>query len=108
MLLEEEPEEVLNCAPPIPPKYDFDILSYIKHLEIETPKMNELFLEKRQILKSSLEDCEEGFLWSHGGIVRTTRNAIKRSRKERERQDWENERNYQKYRTDERDSRHGE
>ena len=101
MLLEDEPEEVLDWKPYIPPPYEFSLMSQILEFKPETSTMNKLFLDKRHILESSMEDLEEAVLWTPGSIVRTTKNGIKKSKEDRENEDWEEERHYRKeYRGD--------
>ena len=77
----------------LPPPYDFSLMSAIQKFSQETPQINELFLDRRQVLETGLNDLEEVVLWSGSCIVRNTKNGIKQSRKDREKEDWEDESN---------------
>ena len=63
LLLEEEPEEVSHC---IPPPYEFSLMFAVQEFKFETPRMNELFLDKREDVETGLEDSDEVVLWIPG------------------------------------------
>merc|ERR1712240_370198 len=68
-------------------------MSAIQEFKPETPKVRAVFKNKRQILETSLEDSDEVVLRSGGCIVTTTKNRIKKLRKDRQREDWKYKRN---------------
>lgn len=108
LLPEEEPKEMsysdwIRTTIPLP--YEFSLMSAIQKFKPETRMKKKLFLDKRLILESSLGESEEAVLWSQGGIVTTTKNGIKQSRKDRERERREGEKYHRKdFRDDSRGS----
>lgn len=96
LLPEEEIVRPPDWRPPTPPRVDIRLVQYVdefkKDEEPELPKIGDIFTSKEDILRKDIKDDDEVVLYNSECIIRTTKAGIKKSKRDRENEEAEEER----------------
>jgi len=87
LLPEEEIVRPPDWKPPTPPRVDIRLVTYVdefKKEEPELPKITDIFTSKEEILRKDIKDDDEVVLYNSECIIRTTKAGIKKSKRDRE------------------------
>ena len=98
LLPEEEIVRPPDWRPPTPPRVDIGLLQYVDEFKIneepELPKNADIFISTEEVLRKDLEDDDVVVLYNSTCIIRTIKAGIKKSKRDREKEEAEDERRF--------------